>query len=348
NELVEAGEEVHRGVLIRRFPYWRKPLPALKRVMQAARRAHLPLLDYLEPATLGPFSPEMFLATRRAEVDVIACMAFPFLHMYYPPSRVPVVLFGALHVRDDHVSRPVLRAIDKASAYIAFTRFEQETLVRHGAAADRIHVVGLGVDVDRFAHANGKAIRTRLGIGDEPVVGFVGRQARHKGCDTLVRAMATVWESWPEAYLLFAGSRTDFSVELDALIAALPAERRQRVIVQPDFPEDEKADWFAACDVFSCVSTDESFGIVFVEAWACGKPVIGGRIGSVECVIRDGVDGLLVPTGNADELSRAISSLLDDRARAAQMGANGYHKVRTEHDWPAVVAKVHAIYEQVA
>lgn len=349
NEFLPPGDEVVNGVLVRRFPYWRKSGPVLKQVLRVANRARLPFREYLEPLRTGPISPAMFMAARGTEADVVASIGFPFLQMYYGlgSHRPPVVLFGALHVHDDHISPPVLRAIEHSQAYIAFTQYEKDVLLRNNILRDRIHVVGLGVDVDRFARANGSAIRARYGLDDAPVVGFIGRQARYKGVDVLVRAMTSVWDRCPNAYLVLAGSRTEFSHEVEQLVEALPTAKRDRVIIAYDFSEEEKPQWFAACDVFVTVSTDESFGIVFVEAWACGKPVIGGRINAVECVIREGEDGFLVPCREPAPLASAIERLLGDEALRTRLGRNGYAKVRAEHDWPMVTDKVHDIYERV-
>lgn len=349
NEFLPPGDELVNGVVVRRFQYWRKSGAVLKRVLRVANRARLPFREYLEPLRTGPISPAMFFATRRTDADVVASVGFPFLQMYYSlgPGRAPLVLFGALHLHDDHISPPVLRAIEQAQAYVAFTRYERDVLVRNNVAPDRVHVVGLGVDVDRFARADGSAIRARYGIGDAPVVAFIGRQARYKGVDVLVRAMTPVWDRCPEAYLVLAGSRTEFSDEVEALVQALPTAKRDRVIITYDFSEEEKPQWFAACDVFVTVSTDESFGIVFVEAWAAGKPVIGGRINAVECVIREGEDGFLVPCREPEPLTLAIDRLLGDETLRTRLGRSGYAKVRAEHDWPTVTDRIHRIYEGV-
>ncbi|HEY4176133.1 MAG TPA: glycosyltransferase family 4 protein [Kofleriaceae bacterium] len=348
-ELIAPGDEMLNGVLVRRFSYWRKPVPVLRDAMRVANRFKLPFREYLEPLRIGPISPSMFAATRRLDVDVIACMAFPFLHMYYRfgHGRTPIVLFGALHINDRKLAAPILRAVEQADAYVAFTEFERDTLVANGMDASKIHVVGLGVEVASFAGANGQAIRERLEIGDAPIVGFIGRQARYKGCDTLLNAMVQVWDRRPDAVLLLAGARTPFSDELDKMVAALPAPRRARVIMVSDFAESEKPDWFAACDVFASISTDESFGLVFLEAWAAGTPVIGGNIGAVACVIRDGEDGFLVPCGQPAPLAVAIEKLLGDDELRARMAARGNAKVRAEYDWRVVIDKVRAIYERL-
>ena len=349
NEFLPSGDEVVNGVLVRRFPYWRKSGAVFKQVLRVAKRARLPLREYVEPLRTGPISPAMFMAARNTDADVVAAIGFPFLQMYYGlgSRRPPLVLFGALHQHDDHVASPILRAITHSQAYVAFTDYERDVLIRNDIPRDRIHVVGLGVDVDRFANASGAAIRARYGLGDAPVVGFIGRQARYKGVDVLVRAMTSVWDQHPDAYLLLAGSRTEFSSEVEQLVEALPPKKRERVIISYDFSDEEKPQWFAACDVFVTVSTDESFGLVFVEAWACGKPVIGGRINAVECVIREGEDGFLVPCREPEPLASAIERLLGDEALRARLGGNGYAKVRADHDWPMVTEKIHRIYERV-
>jgi glycosyltransferase involved in cell wall biosynthesis len=349
NEFLPTGDEVVNGVLVRRFPYWRKSGAVLKQVLRVARRAGLPFREYIEPLRTGPISPAMYMAARNTDADVVAAVGFPFLQMYYGlgAGRPPVVLFGALHLHTDHIPPPVLHAIHRSQGYVAFTQYEKDVLVRNNVESDRVHVVGLGVDVDRFARADASAIRSRYGLGDALVVGFIGRQARYKGVDVLVKAMASVWDRFPDAYLLLAGSRTEFSDEVEKLIEALPSAKRDRVIVSYDFSEEEKPQWFAACDVFVTVSTDESFGIVFVEAWACGKPVIGGRINAVECVIREGEDGYLVPCREPAPLASAIERLLGDDALRARLGQSGYAKVRADHDWPMVTDKIHKIYELV-
>jgi glycosyltransferase involved in cell wall biosynthesis len=221
-------------------------------------------------------------------------------------------------------------------------------LIKNGADPERVHTIGLGVDMKQFEGADGSAIRAKYGICDAPVVGFIGRQARYKGPDTLIKAMTSVWDRYPDAHLIIAGARTSFSVELDALIAAMPSDRRARVTVENNFADEDKPHWFAACDIVVSVSSEESFGLVFVEAWATGRPVIGGRIGAVECVIRDGEDGLLVPCGDPAKLATAIESLLADRPLRERMGRAGRAKVVSDHTWPIVVDRVRQLYERVA
>ena len=118
--------------------------------------------------------------------------------------------------------------------------------------------------------------------------------------------------------------------------------------IEYDFTEEEKPQWFAACDIVASVSSRESFGIVYVEAWACGKPVIGGRIGAVECVIRDGEDGLLVPCEDPRRWPRRSSHCSRTTSSVERLGRNGREKVLANHRWSIVVEKSTGLYEQVA
>jgi glycosyltransferase involved in cell wall biosynthesis len=119
------------------------------------------------------------------------------------------------------------------------------------------------------------------------------------------------------------------------------------VIFADDIHEEEKAAFYAACDVFVSVSSAESFGIIYLEAWASGKPVIGSRIPAVESVISEGQDGLLVTCGNVVALSAAIMRLLNDEPLRTTLAVNGKEKVRANFTSEITTRKLRSIYEQV-
>ena len=104
--------------------------------------------------------------------------------------------------------------------------------------------------------------------------------------------------------------------------------------------EEEKWDAVDAADVVALPSRTESFGIVFLEAWARGKPVIGARAGAVPQVINDGDDGLLVEFGDAAGLAEALEKLLDAPAQAAEMGQRGREKVLQMYTWDHQYARL--------
>lgn len=352
-QLIPVGEEIANGVKVQRFFFSRRWLPILKLAFQVSRKARLPFREYVELLYKGPIAPEMFRATANFDADVIATTPFYYLHMFYPHlarclgKRTSLVHYGALHMINNQVHRPILRAVRNAEAYIAYTEYERDILISKGIPKNKIHVVGLGIDLEQFANADGQTIRDRFGINEEPVVAFVGRQAEGKGIDTLLYAMRTVWKEIPHARLLIAGAPSSFSSHLHQLVNGLSSQERDRVIIIDGFTEDEKPDLFAACDVVVLASRVESFGIVYLEAWASGKPVIGSRIGAVQSVIKDGQDGLLVSYGDVGQLSSAILTLLNDEKLRITFAQNGRAKVQTEHSWEIVTQRLRTVYERV-
>ena len=110
------------------------------------------------------------------------------------------------------------------------------------------------------------------------------------------------------------------------------------------FSDGEKPSLFDALDVFAMPSTSESFGIAFLEAWACPKPVVAARIGAVECVVDHGVDGLLVPPADPSATADAILALLASPDLARRQGAAGRLKTESRFTWDRLTDVVETVY----
>lgn len=345
------GTEYIDGVKVSRYPVTDRFAPLLYWAQLGAVKFGLPGNDWLRTLYGGPISLPLLQAAYHEPGDVIAASSFPLLHMQYAlwageRRRLPVILYGGLHPEDrwGFDRALIYKSIARADRYVAYTTFERDYLVRRGICPEKIAVVGLGTDPERFEQADGAAVRERYGLGDAPVVAFIGQQGGHKGIDTLVRAMQTVWRKFPDTRLLIAGSRSRFSAHLDSLIAGL-GRKRKNVVVVDNFAEDEKPQLFAACDLFAYPSGFESFGIAFLEAWACRKPVIGCRSGAVPSVVEEWSDGLLVPYQDVPQLASAIIELLADPRLRQRFGENGYRKVCTRHTWTNVAAELRQVYD---
>lgn len=207
-------------------------------------------------------------------------------------------------------------------------------------------VAGVGIDPDDFESADGEAFRRRHQLGEDPVVGFVGRMIPSKGVHRVVEAMAHVWDRYEDVRLVLAGSRAIPFPFLDELLASLDPALRARCHVVADFPESRKADLLDAFDLLVLPSTGESFGIAYLEAWMRGKPVIGARIGSTPRVIEDGKDGLLVNPDDPEEIGEAVVSLLADPELRETMGRRGREKTLRRHTWERVIDRVEQFYRK--
>jgi len=169
-----------------------------------------------------------------------------------------------------------------------------------------------------------------------------------KGVATLIEAMQRMWPSQPRARLLLAGGGMDRDPAsqnaISRALSNLSDADRARVIVTGRFADAERASIYDALDVFAMPSAAESFGIAYLEAWICGKAVIGSRLASTQCVIDDGVDGVLVSPRDPVELAAALSRLLADATIRAQMARAGHAKTMARYTWEKITDKMEQIY----
>jgi len=227
-----------------------------------------------------------------------------------------------------------LLACRQATAVSAYTG---DRIHRAIGARPPVTVLYPGVDTKRFAPTvDGRVVRARYGLGDRPLVVCVSRMVPRKGQDVLVEAMVTVRAHVPEATLLLVGD----GPERPALERAAASAPTGAVVIPGEVASDELPAFFAAADVFAmpCRSRFaglevEGLGIVFLEAAACGKPVVAGRSGGAPEAIVDERTGLLVEGREPKAVALAIARLLREPERATGMGAAGRARVEAEFTW---------------
>jgi phosphatidylinositol alpha-1,6-mannosyltransferase len=143
---------------------------------------------------------------------------------------------------------------------------------------------------------------------------------RYKGADTLIAALPRVLKAVPDASLVLVGDGDD-RPRLEHLARDLGVWEHAHFLY--GLTPDQLFAFYSNCDVFALPSRGEGFGLVFLEAMACGKPVIGGAHGGIPDIVEDGVTGLLVPHGDVERLAEALESLVKNPSRAKEMGARG-------------------------
>jgi glycosyltransferase involved in cell wall biosynthesis len=173
----------------------------------------------------------------------------------------------------------------------------------------------------------------RRGLGlDGDAVLFVGRRTAYKGYLALLQATRAVWAALPATRFVFIGPDTDADAAAHFQAHADPRLHDLGVV-----DERTKHDALAACAVLCLPSSTDVFPLVFVEAWSCGKPVVGGDFAGADQVIRHGVDGLVVRPRPHDVAGALVRLLGDPRARLA-MGRAGAERARREFGWDRVAA----------
>jgi D-inositol-3-phosphate glycosyltransferase len=214
-----------------------------------------------------------------------------------------------------------------ADLLVASTAAEAEELVSLlGADPDSVAVVAPGVDLSLFRPRNRAAAKRRIGYAGVPLLIFVGRLERLKGVEIILRALAAVRSRFPEVRLLVLGEDSRDAVEGEKeRLRALAAEIG--VGDQVDFlgsvAHHELAHFYAAADACLMPSYSESFGLVGLEAQACGCPVIASNVAGLASVVRDGVTGYLVDEPDPGAYALRIQTLLGDPELADQMGRRG-------------------------
>ena len=349
-----VGWDEINGVKVRRFPVYSRISGLLRFPQAVAYNMGLPGNQYLRAWASGPIIPGLMKAIQEYPADVIMASSFPLLHMFAAlraarTTRRPCVLSGGLHPLDTWgFERPMIyRSIREATHYIAYTEFEAHYVIQRGASPERVTSIGVGVDVEPFERVSKGDAKSRLGLQGKPVVGFVGQLGAFKGVDTLVKAMPIVWSVFPEVSLLIAGARTLFSDQLEKMVDQLPENDQKKVILRYNFSEEEKPWLFSAVDILAYPSGYESFGIAFLEAWACCEPVIGCRRGAIPWVVHAGRDGLLVEFRKEKMLAEAIILLLENPRWAQVLGEAGHQKVLACYNWPSIARRFREVYNDV-
>ena len=238
------------------------------------------------------------------------------------------------------------QVVDEADRLIANTEDEARQLVSlHHADPSRIDVVHPGVDLQTFTPGDRRAARGALGLpDDQPVAVFVGRIQPLKAPDVLLRAAARV----DGLRVVIAGGPSGSGLSAPDGLIRLAEELgiTERVTFLPPQTRERLADLYRAADVVAVPSYSESFGLVAVEAQACGTPVVAAAVGGLPTAVRDGVSGVLVDGHDPADWADAIAGLLArDAADVAAMSAAAVAHAST-FSWEHTVDALLAAYDR--
>ncbi len=229
------------------------------------------------------------------------------------------------------------------AAIVATSSEEAQELVRLGAARSRVTVVPCGVDVEQFRPDGPAAER-----GPHRRVLSVGRLVPRKGFDMIIRALPAV----PDTELVVAGgpAEGDLGDHPEAARLRRLAERigvADRVRLVGAVPRPDMPALMRSADLVVCAPWYEPFGIVPLEAMACGVPVVASAVGGFLDTVVDGATGTLVPPQRPDRLAAAMRKLLAEPFWREAYGTAGVDRARSRYSWERIAAGTTAVYEQV-
>lgn len=361
---VERKEEVVRGINVKRFPigkgifkykYPNKILrvlfdsfPSFKIANLASCPTSFEMLDEIKnikqyDCVTVSSSPYYFifyvgyLISKKLNIPYIICPAFhsgvdsndPLRKKYYKKTAIPFF---------EHASRIILNTKPEGDAIYDFCK-------ENGVELDenKFVVLGQGVYLDKIMDGNGTRFREKYNL-KYPIVFQIGGKTRDKGSFDLVESMKLIWDSGKDVHLVFGGLN---SKDFDEYLNNLDEKYRRNILNIDNISEEEKWDLFDAGDIFSMVSKTDSFGIVYLEAWAYSKPVLACKNKVMEEIFEDGKDGYLIEYGSTREIAGKITELLDDENKRKEIGSNGRKKVEEKYDWKKVMKKVDEIYNKL-
>jgi phosphatidylinositol alpha-1,6-mannosyltransferase len=245
--------------------------------------------------------------------------------------------------------RFVLRCAD---AVIACSSFVQETMERMGVGAHKIVKVVPGVD-DEFLRKDSfdaGGLRRKLALEGAKVILTVARLVKRKGIDMVILALPEVVERVPNLVYLIVGEGPE-ETALRELVKGRGLDTHVRFCGRVS--GDELPLYYSLCDVFVQPNRElqdgdtEGSGIVFLEASAFGKPVIGGKAGGTQDSIVEGVTGLRVDGEDVGEIAHAIITVLKDEALAKRMGTSGRERIRREFRWQEKADEICVLSERL-
>jgi glycogen(starch) synthase len=343
----------HQGVHIKRLPTRCLPLgdyefAILRRLTWLT--SHVSERAALALAQFSPWVPGLQQALAKEQADLLFAWNITLEGLSAAVARearrrgTPWIAVPLLHLGRErfYTMRHQLHLLRRAQGILAQTPSDRAFMLERGLAADKVRIASPGVNLADSEGANGDRFRRKHGVAG-PCVLSLGALGYDKGTHHLIAAARQLWETGRRLTMILIGPEQE---NVRRLLERLPAERRACCQHLGQVSEEEKWDAVDAADVMALPSRTESFGIVFLEAWACGKPVIGARAGAIPAVVEHGADGLLVEFGDVAGLAEALSKLLDDSTLAAEMGSRGREKVRQMYTWDRQYARLRAAVDE--
>jgi len=278
-----------------------------------------------------------FLARNMMEVPFVLT-----LHGYDILTE-PSINYGVrLARRYDIMVRKVLAESDMI---FAASKHVYKAAISAGCPKDHLLLLPNGVDVERFnPRLDRSLVRERLGVAGRPVVFTLRWHEPKNGIEYLIRAVPHVLSEVPEAMFVIGsdGPLMDYHKSLAENLGVADQMLFVGRISRMDLPY-----YYAASDVFVIPSVVEAFGLVTVEAMACGKPVVGTNVGGIPEIIVDGANGLLVEPKNPEKLAKNIVLLLENHELRKKMGQRGRKIAEEDFDVKKRVRKILSAYDRL-
>jgi glycosyltransferase involved in cell wall biosynthesis len=322
-------EETIENFHIKRFPVSNLRLPRYytisKGLLQGLLKERFDIIHSHHfgyfPATAG------FLAAKAKNTPHV------FTLYYHPPiyGFRRALLFLSYHLTQ---GLPILRGSDRV---LPLTRYEKNMLVKIGAKEANMEIIPGPIDTGKF-----KPIPVAKEDPEIKTLLYISPLVEYKGAHVAFQITEQILEERDDFKVIFIGGGPLERTLKDA------AGKRPNFVFLPALPREDLIKWYNRADIFVLPSLYESFGMVLVEAQACGLPCISTKVGGIPEVVEDGKTGFLVDYGDWRTMRENIEFLLDNEKVRKSMGKNARRRVISKFDSKIVVKKLVEVYESVA
>lgn len=288
---------------------------------------------------------EKVLVAHRANYARLASWANLLLKIPYD-----IIVYGG-EILIPGRKRSIQKNFERAKKVITISNFTKEKLIEIGIPEKKILVIYPGVNPIKFnPRCDPSSIKKKCNLGGKKVILTVSHLVKRKGHHNILKALPQVLEKVPHLIYLIVGKGKEEGA-LREMVRDLKLE--ERVIFAGKVKEKELPLYYVACDLFIMPSYEikekgdvEGFGIAYLEANACGKPVIGGRSGGITDAIIDEETGLLVDPLNINQIAGALLKLLTDPEYSQKLGQKGRERVEKELNWQKVTERIREIIRE--
>ena len=292
----------------------------------------------------------------KVAMPVATELNIPLVHTMHTMARVK-----NLNLAEGETPEPMIRVqgesqvVAAADALIANTDAEAASLVSlYEACPDNVSVVSPGVNLQKFTSGNGKRVaRKNLGLSESGhVIAFVGRIQPHKGPEILIRAIAEMVTHSPLlrsnlTVMIIGGASGKSTAEVDRLKELVQWLGISDVVrFEPPVERNELPDYYRAADLVCVPSYSESFGLVALEAEACGTPVVASAVGGLRTAVADGISGVLVDGHDPRAWSSVLARLLQEPQRRVLLSMGALEHA-SHFGWNATARGTLDIYDRV-
>jgi len=308
-------------------------------------------------STLGTFSTDLSVVRDTMTSDIVHCHTwYASLAGYWAKELYDIPLVSTVHSleplrpwkeeqlgRSFHLSTWVEKlAMESSDRIVAVSKGSREDILKYfNVDPDRVKIIHNGIDLNLYRHIDVDTTRKAFEL-TEPYILFVGRVSRQKGMTYLIDAMKYVD---PGVKCVLCSSAPD-TKELEDEIAAKVASEPRVLWINYLLREEQYVELYSNAAVFACPSVYEPFGIINLEAMACGTPVVASAVGGILETVVDGETGFLVPPAEPKALADAINRLIRDENMRRQFGKNGRRRVEDYFSWTSIAKKVEELYAE--